>query len=44
MKIFLDTANVDEIKEGVALATESIDSGAAQRALERLVAISNGRG
>ncbi|MCL4767703.1 MAG: anthranilate phosphoribosyltransferase [Hyphomicrobiaceae bacterium] len=32
------------LTEGVALAARSIDTGAAQRALERLVAISNGRG
>jgi anthranilate phosphoribosyltransferase len=29
--------------DGVELAAQSIKSGAAQRALERLVAISNGR-
>ena len=35
---------VATLKEGVALAAQSIETGAAQRALERLVAISNGRG
>ena len=32
------------LKEGVEIAARAIESGAAQRALERLVAISNGRG
>lgn len=32
------------LKEGVKIAARSIDTGAAQGALERLVAISNGRG
>jgi anthranilate phosphoribosyltransferase len=32
------------LTDGVALAAHSIESGAAARALERLVAISNGAG
>jgi anthranilate phosphoribosyltransferase len=32
------------IQEGAALAQRAIESGAAQRALERLIAITNGRG
>ena len=31
-----------EIEEGVALANKSLDSGAAEGALDRLIAVSNG--
>jgi anthranilate phosphoribosyltransferase len=34
--------HVANLKDGVAMATDSIHSGAAKRALERLVAVSNG--
>jgi anthranilate phosphoribosyltransferase len=35
---------VNDLREGAALAAQSIDSGAAARALDRLVAVSNGTG
>ena len=35
---------VDNILDGAALAARSIESGAAARALDRLIAITNGRG
>ena len=33
----------DTLKEGVALAAQSIDSGKAKAALDRLIAVSNGK-
>jgi anthranilate phosphoribosyltransferase len=40
---FLICGRCETLREGVALAAQSIDSGAASRALDALVAISNGR-
>jgi anthranilate phosphoribosyltransferase len=34
-------AKAGELREGVSLAARSIDSGAAGRALDRLIAVSN---
>ena len=39
---FLVADKVETLREGIALAGQAIDSGAAQRALEGLVAASNG--